>query len=419
MMVRPLVQFMAMAMPVGGGVQGVVGGEHDHAAGAVEQVARVAAERLVLLEPVRHHAGMALVEPAAKLLVQPGIPQRRVGCCDADSRKSQPHRLLFEVREQGRAVVSPGAVGGKRLHGRAAVPAGSAGGAGGLGCFENCGSGLDPFGGDAILPSDCSFPNRISAGRQAVPPEHKPYLCLATVALAALALLGLAGCQTPPQSAAPAYGAATVAPPGTGMMGQPAPYGGYVSSPQGAAYPPGAPVMPGPSNNMQGAPAAPSLTAPNNSWSWSQSAAPATQPSMQQYGNQINAQANQYQQNLTNQAQQYANQAQAQPQQWANATQQSLANQQQQMTNQLQNTANQYQQGLNNTTQQYTNQINQNLQQQQQQLSGQMQQATNQFNNQVQQSMPQQQTVNGNWWPFQSPNGLPPPRATPALPARY
>jgi hypothetical protein len=63
--------------------------------------------------------------------------------------------------------------------------------------------------------------------------------------------------------------------------------------------------------------------------------------------------------------------------------------------------------------------MNQNLQQQQQQLSGQMQQATNQFNNQVQQSMPQQQTVNGNWWPFQSPNGLPPPRATPALPARY
>ena len=67
MMVRRLVQFMAM--PVGGGVQGVVGGEHDHAAGAVEQVARVAAERLVLLEPIRHHASMALVEPAAKLLV--------------------------------------------------------------------------------------------------------------------------------------------------------------------------------------------------------------------------------------------------------------------------------------------------------------------------------------------------------------
>jgi hypothetical protein len=53
------------------------------------------------------------------------------------------------------------------------------------------------------------------------------------LALAALVLVGLAGCQTPPQTAAP-YGA-TVPPPGTGMIGQPAPYNGYVSTPQGAA----------------------------------------------------------------------------------------------------------------------------------------------------------------------------------------
>jgi gas vesicle protein len=219
-----------------------------------------------------------------------------------------------------------------------------------------------------------------------VPPEHKPYLFLTTVALAALALLGLAGCQTPPQTAAPAYGT-MVPPPATGMMGQPAPYGANVSMPQGAAYPASAPMTTAPPASWQGAaPAAPSLTAPNNSWTWSQSSPPTTAPSAQQYGNQM----------------------QAQPQQWMNSTQQSLANQQQQMTNQLQNTA-----------QQYNNQMNQTLQQQQQQLSGQMQQYTNQMTPQMQQAMPQQQTVNGNWWPFQSPNGMPPARATPALPARY
>lgn len=233
------------------------------------------------------------------------------------------------------------------------------------------------------------------------------------LALAALVLVGLAGCQTPPQTAAPAYGA-TVPPPGTGMIGQPAPYNGYVSTPQGAAYPP-APVMPGPSSGWQptaptyaASPAAPAAAPAPNSWSWSQTGTPTAPPSLQQYGNQ-----------MTNQAQQYANQMQAQPQQWANSTQQAIANQQQQLTNQMQATANQYQQGFNNQVNQYTNQLQQNLQQQQQQLTGQMQQATNQFTNQMQQAVPQQQTVNGNWWPFQSPNSVPPARATPALPARY
>ena len=238
-------------------------------------------------------------------------------------------------------------------------------------------------------------------------PVSKAYVRLAAVALAAVALPGLTGCQTPPQTAAPVYGS-TVPPPATGMINQPAPYGGFVSSPQGAAYPPAAPVMPGPSTAWQGPPPAAPATPPPNSWTWSQSGTPAGQPSMQQYGNQLATQANQYQQNLTNQAQQYANQMQAQPQQWANSTQQAIANQQQQLNNQLQN-----------TTQQYTNQMNQTLQQQQQQLSGQVQQYTNQFNSQMQQAVPQQQTVNGNWWPFQSPAGMPPPRATPAMPARY
>jgi hypothetical protein len=240
-----------------------------------------------------------------------------------------------------------------------------------------------------------------------VPPESKAYFRLTALALAAIAFPGLTGCQTPPQTAAPVYGS-TVPPPATGMINQPAPYGGFVSSPQGAAYPPNAPVMPGPSTAWQGtAPTAPA-TPPANSWSWSQTGTPTTQPSMQQYGNQLATQANQYQQGITNQAQQYANQMQAQPQQWANSTQQAIANQQQQLNNQLQNTANQYQQSFNNQAQQWNNQLQQNLQAQQQQLSGQMQQA-----------MPQQQTVNGNWWPFQSPAGMPPPRATPAMPARY
>jgi len=225
------------------------------------------------------------------------------------------------------------------------------------------------------------------------------------LALAALLIVASAGCQTPPQTAAPTYGA-TVPPPATGMIGQPAPYAGYVSAPQGAAYPP-APVMPGPSTWQPSAPAAPAAPAPNT-WSWSQSGTPAAPPSVQQYGNQ-----------LSNQAQQYANQMQAQPQQWANSTQQAIANQQQQLANQMQATTNQYQQGFNNQVNQFNNQLQQNLQTQQQQLSGQMQQATNQLNSQMQQAMPQQQTVNGNWWPFQSPNSVPPARATPALPARY
>jgi hypothetical protein len=238
--------------------------------------------------------------------------------------------------------------------------------------------------------------------------SHAPYLCLTTIALAALALLGLAGCQTPPQNGAPVYGA-TVPPPGTGMVGQPAPYGGFVSTPQGAAYPPAPPVMPGPTNNWQSAPPTmPAAPAPN-SWTWSQPgtpAAPQAAPqSVQQYGNQLSAQANQYAQGMTNQAQQFSNQMQAQPQQWANSTQQAINAQAQQYGNQMQAATNQYQQ-----------QLQQNLQSQQQQLSGQMQQATNQL---YPQSAPQQQTVNGNWWPFQSPSSVPPARSTPAVPARY
>ena len=214
--------------------------------------------------------------------------------------------------------------------------------------------------------------------------DHGSYLCLATAALAAVALLGLAGCQTPPQTAAPVYGS-TVAPPATGMIGQPATYGTYSAAPQAVAYPaaPGTAPMPGPATSWQGVaqPAAPAA----NTWSWAQSgnaAAPSMIPqqtgqpqSMQQYGNQLANQANQYQQSLTNQAQQYANQLQAQPQQYANQAQQALNTQQQQFNNQLQNTANQYQQSFNNQAQQLNNQFQQGMQSAQQQMNSQLQQA--------------------------------------------
>lgn len=223
-------------------------------------------------------------------------------------------------------------------------------------------------------------------------PEHRPSFMLTTAALAIVALLCLAGCKTPPP--APVYGATTVAPPATGMVGQPAPYGTYGAPQQAVAYPPppSAP-MPGPATSWQGVS---QPTAAPNSWSWSQAgsptAQPVQQPSLQQYSNQ-----------MQNQAQQYANQ-----------TQQTLANQQQQLTNQLQNTANQYQQGFNNQVQQYNNQFQQGVQNAQQQMNTQLQQAVPQVP-----SVPQTQTVNGNWWPFSDPNALPPARATPTGISRY
>lgn len=253
---------------------------------------------------------------------------------------------------------------------------------------------------------------------------HRPALCLVAATLASLLLTLLAGCQTPPQGATPVYGAypTTVPPPATGMIGQPAPYGGYVATPQGAAYPPAAPVLPGPTASAwptAAAPAtvaAPSLahpqaTAPSSSWTWAQSGQTAAPPTIQQYPQQLANQANQYSQGLNQQAQQYAAQLQQQPQQFANQAQQTLAQQQAQLNNQLQATANQYQQGFNNQLNQWNNQLQQNLQQGQQALNTQVQQALPQA--------PQQQTVNGSWWPFTDPGGLPPARTTPAMPARY
>jgi hypothetical protein len=111
------------------------------------------------------------------------------------------------------------------------------------------------------------------------------------------------------------------------------------------------PPMPGPATQWQAAApatAAPPGAPPNgNSWSWSQPSNAAPPPSMQQYGNQLQAQANQFQQ------------------------------------------------GMQGTT-------------------NQMQQAMPQMP-----AGPQQQTANGNWWPFSNTSGMPPARAVPVQPARY
>lgn len=232
---------------------------------------------------------------------------------------------------------------------------------------------------------------------------------LGLVAVAGM-LASSVGCQTPQQTAAmptaypphpSAYPAPmTVAPPSTGMIGQPAPYGSFAANPvapqQTTALAP--PSLPGPT-----APAAPA----NNSWTWAPSGQQTAPPTIQQYGNQLQNQANQYTQGLNNQAQQYANQLQQQPQQLANQMQQYANQQGQQLNNQLQAAGNQYSQQLNNQLQQFNNQTQAALQSQQQALSGQLPQ------------VPQQQTANGNWWPFNSPAGMPPARSTPAQPVKY
>jgi len=205
-------------------------------------------------------------------------------------------------------------------------------------------------------------------------------------------LLVAAGCQTPQT--------ATVAPPPTGMIGQPASYGSWATPPQGAAYPPTIsapplptasttpPPMPGPATQWQAAaPAVPAAPA-GSSWSWSQPSGGAP-PSIQQYGNQLQAQAGQMQQGMTAQAQQYANQMQGQAQQYANQAQQYANQQMQQAGAQTQGAINQYGQ--------------------------QMQQALPQAQQQVTAQMPTTQPATAaSWNPFTVPaQSLPPARATP------
>ena len=221
---------------------------------------------------------------------------------------------------------------------------------------------------------------------------HRSYLCLAVAAVAAAALLSLAGCQT-------ARAPSTVAPPATGMIGQPAPYGVQPQQ-MGAGYP-AAPPMPGPATQWQAS--APTAPAPNT-WSWAQPQAGAptypAAPPMQTPNSQ----------SIANQAQQYGNQMQAQGQQFANQMQNTANQQWQQMANQAQGQANQY---TNQATQQANQYVNQAGQQAQQYVNGAQQQVTAQ--------MPTQpQAVNTSWNPFStSAISQPPARATPPPPPRY
>jgi len=261
---------------------------------------------------------------------------------------------------------------------------------------------MRPVAAPASTPADDRGPD-FAAKSGASAPRWLGAMALASVLIAS-------GCQTPQQTAAmptayPAHPSAypapmTVAPPATGMIGQPAPYGNFASAPM--APQPTTALAP-PSLPASTAPAAPT----NNSWTWAPSSQPAAPPNIQQYGNQLQTQTNQYAQGLNNQAQQYANQLQQQPQQMANQMQQYANQQGQQINNQLQAAGNQYSQQFNNQLQQFNNQTQQALQSQQQALSGQMPQ------------VPQQQTANGNWWPFTTPAGMPPSRSTPAQPVKY
>jgi hypothetical protein len=234
---------------------------------------------------------------------------------------------------------------------------------------------------------------------------HGSRLFLASSAILALVTTG---CQTPQTNP---Y-AATVAPPATGMAGQPAPYGYNAAVPQGAGYPSAAPMpgptMPAPTTmgqvpptattpppalppGMQ-PPAAPAGQQPASSWSWAQTSnAPPQQqwqagaqppPTMTQQGQQLAAP---YQQQVAAQAQQYSAQAQ-------------------QATN---NTINGYQNQLNTQWQQANQQAQNGLQPP---MTGQPV---------VQQSQYPPQTSTNAWWPFSDPNQFPPARATPASPANY
>jgi hypothetical protein len=152
-------------------------------------------------------------------------------------------------------------------------------------------------------------------------------------------------------------------------------------------------------------------TQPPSTWSWSQTGNPASQPSLQQYGAQLQDQVNQAQQGLAAQGQQFGNQMQSTAnqyqQQLANQWSQLTAQQQQQLAGQMQNAANQMQ----GTANQYGQQFNAAVQQANTQAQQAVQQAWP--------SQPTQQTANGSWWPFSSPGSVPPARATPALPANY
>ena len=213
------------------------------------------------------------------------------------------------------------------------------------------------------------------------PTVHRAYVAFATVALAAVLLLSLAGCQTPPQ---PTYNVAMVPPPPTGAIGQPAPYG-PVGAPQ-VSY--AQTPMPGPASTWQGAPPTgypppaapvqpgtqPPPAAAGSTWNWSQSQPPAGAPPAA--GQPPIAPSNPAAVPPPT-AQQPPPTYNANPAYGAPPP----AGYQQPAPGQPQPWTGQYPQGTPQA--------------------------------------PQQQTTNGSWWPFSDPNAVPPARATPASMPRY
>jgi hypothetical protein len=218
-----------------------------------------------------------------------------------------------------------------------------------------------------------------------------------TIAIAGLLLAAIAGCQTPR------------APATYPTAGQQPAYGGWATQPQGAAYPAGAPVMPGPATQpMTGWPQQPApmtnMMPPSQPPAFAPTNTQAIPNTWQQA--QTNA-ANQFQQ-MGNQAQQQANQAYANAQQQLNQFGQQVSQAPQQYMNQAQQQAQQYmnqaQQGMNQAAQQANQQVNQAFQAGQQQVA----------------QYPPQQPVNTSLNPFATPAGsLPPARATPVAVPRY
>ncbi|MFN7814037.1 MAG: hypothetical protein ACK5SI_15405 [Planctomycetia bacterium] len=219
-----------------------------------------------------------------------------------------------------------------------------------------------------------------------------------TVAIAGTLLLtAAAGCQTSRPTTYPPT-----------AIGQQAPYGGWATQPQGAAYPASPAPMPGPAPQpianswpqapapttaaMPQAPQQPMYNGPSSqsiAGNWQQMNTQAQQQAQQAYANaqqQVNQLTNQYQQQANQMANQYGNQAQQQANQYMNQAQQ------------------QAQQAMNQANQQ----MNQALQSGQQQFTAQMPQ------------YPPQQPTSTTWNPFATPaTSQPPARAVPVAVPRY
>lgn len=383
----------------------VVGRQHHDAASFRQHHPRVGPQRLVTREPCRHRAGKTVLQPGRKGLLPRWRGDR------SNPTASKPERLgLFPNRvgdlgRMGKAIWS-------RCRRQLCISFG-----------RSLRKLIWTLACHSLFSRPCLVNQpRLSAGEFLMVPSSTPHHSSPWPVFAAAILAVMAsGCQTPQTNP---Y-ATTVAPPATGMAGQPAPYGYNAAVPQGSGYPSSAP-MPGPAMQPPAAgqmpppgqipPAASTATMPpaastatmqppalppgsqpqGSSWSWAQTSnTPPPPTSLQQAGApppqsftaQAQQQANQYQQQLAGQAQQYSNQAQ---------------------------------QATNNTINGYQNQLNNQWQQANQQVQNGIQQAVPPAGQPVpQQAQYPPQSSTSSWWPFGDPNQFPPARATPAPPPSY